>query len=60
MLRNLAILYMENLGIFIGAQDVGQVLAVGVGNENLPELVALNHLHNAFHAFAIQPVKNII
>ena len=60
MLRNLAILYMENLGVVVGTKDVCQVLAVSVGNENLPETVALHQLYDSLHAFAVQAVEDII
>lgn len=60
MLRNLAILYVENLGVFVRIEDVGEVLAIGVGNENLSEIVALYHLHDSFYPFAVQSVENIV
>ena len=51
---------MENLGVFVGIEDVGEVLAVGVGNENLPEIIALYHLDNPFHPLAVQAIEDII
>ena len=60
MLRNLTILYMENLRIFIRPQDLRQMLPIGIGNKYLPKLIRLYHLYNPFHPLAIQSVKNII
>ena len=60
MLRTLAIFDVEYFGVFVGLEDVGEVLAVGVGNKYLPEIIPLYHLHDPFHTLAIQPVKNII
>ena len=60
MLRNLAILYMENLGVFVGPKDVGQVLSIGIGDKNLPETVTLHQLHDSLYAFAVQPVEYIV
>ena len=57
---DLTILYMENLGVVVRSKYLSQVLAVGVGDENLPETVALYQLHNPLHPFAIQPVENIV
>ena len=51
---------MENLRILVRFEDVGEVLTVGVGNEDLAESLTLYHLHNAFYPFAIQPVKYIV
>ena len=51
---------MENACIFTGLQDIRQVLPIGIGNKNLPEIVTLYHLHNSFHPLAVQSVKNII
>ena len=60
MLRNFPILYMEDFGIRTGLDDVGEVLAVGVGNKNLTELFAAHHRHDALNAFAVEPVKDIV
>ena len=60
MLRNLTIFYMEYLRIRTGLNNLGQVLAVGVGDEDLTELFPLYHRYDALHAFAIQPVEDII
>ena len=60
MLRNFPILYMKYLGIRAGLDDVGEVLAVGVGNKNLTELFAAHHRHDALNAFAVEPVKDIV
>ena len=51
---------MENLGIFVGLEDVGEVLAVGVGDEDLTEIIALYHLYDSFDAFTIQSIKYVI
>ena len=51
---------MEYFGVFVGLEDVGEVLAVGIGDEDLSEIVALYHLHDSFYPFAVQSVKNII
>ena len=51
---------MENARIFIWTEDISEVLAVGVGDEDLSEIVALYHLHDSFYPFAVQSVKNII
>ena len=40
-LYNRAILYMENFGGVGGFEDLGKVLPIGVGNENLAKIVAL-------------------
>ena len=60
MLRNLTIFYMEDLGVVVGFEYLCEVLSICVRNKNLPELIALYHLHNPFHPLAIQPVKDII
>ena len=59
-LFNFSSLNMEYFGIGAGLYDVGEVLAVGVGNENLSELLALHHRHDALNAFAVEPVKDIV
>ena len=51
---------MENLRILIGAKDFGKVLAVGVGDEYLPEIIPLHHLYDPFHPLAIQSVEDVI
>ena len=60
MLRNLAILYVEYLGIRAGLDDVGKVLAIGVGNEDLSELFTLHHRYDAFYAFAVESIEDIV
>ena len=51
---------MEYLGVFVGFEDVREVLAVGVGDKDLSEIVALYHLYDSFYPFAVQTVKNIV
>ena len=51
---------MEYFGIGAGLYDIGEVLAVGIGDEDLSELLALHHRYDAFYAFAIQSVEDII
>ena len=51
---------MENARIFIWTEDISQVLPVGVGNKDLPEIIALYHGDYSLYALAIQPVENIV
>ena len=51
---------MENLGVLVGFEYLRQVLPVGVGDENLPKLLTLYHRYDAFYAFAVQTVEDII
>ena len=51
---------MEDFGVVIGFEYFCQVLTVGVGNEDLTEIVSLYHLHNPLHTFAVQTVENIV
>ena len=38
----------------------GEMLPVGVGEENLPETIAAHELQYAFNALTIKSVKNIV
>ena len=60
MLRNPAILYVEYLGIFIGFQNLREVLAVGVGDEDLSEIVTLHQIDDALDPLAVQTVEDVI
>ena len=40
MLRNLTIFNVKDFGVLVGAEDIGEVLTVGIGDENLSELLA--------------------
>ena len=51
---------MEDFGIRAGLDDVGEVLAVGVGDEDLAELLALHHRHDALYTFAIEAIEDIV
>ena len=41
-------------------QDTVQMIAVGVCNENLAEIVSSHQMHNLFHPIGIQFVKDVI
>ena len=56
----LSIFNMEDFGVVIGFEYFCQVLTVGVGNEDLTEIVSLYHLHNPLHTFAVQTVEDVI
>jgi hypothetical protein len=51
---------MENMCIFIGAKDLGKMLAVSIGNENLAEIITLHEFYDAFHPLAIESIEYII
>ena len=51
---------MENLGGVGRFEDVGEVLAVGVGDKDLAEVFALHHLYDSFHPLAVEPVEDVI
>ena len=51
---------MKYLGIGTGLDDFRQVLAVGVSNEDLTELFALNHRNDPFYSFAVEPIEDIV
>ena len=60
MLRNLTIFYVEDFGIVVWAEDIGEVLAVGIGDENLSELRALDHFDDAFDSLGVEAVEDIV
>ena len=51
---------MEYLRFRRGAQQVGQVLAVGVGDEYLSEAVAVDESHYPRHALRVQFVEDVV
>ena len=53
-------LHMEYLGVLVGFEYFREVLSVGVGDEDLSELLSLHHVYNPFHPFPVQPVEYII
>ena len=55
-----AIFNVEDFGIVVRSEDVGKVLAVGIGNKDLPEIIALYHLYNPFDAFCVESVEDVI
>ena len=55
-----SILNMENLCILIWFQDFRQMLPIRIGNENLPELIALYHFHDSFHPLAVETVEDVV
>ena len=60
MLRNFAIFNMEDFGVVVGFEDVGEMLTVGIGDKDLTEIIALYHFHDPFNSLAVQPVKYVI
>ena len=59
-LCNRAILYMEDFCILVRSKDLRQVLAVGVGDENLSETFALQETDDVLHACGVEFVEDVI
>ena len=58
---NFTILYAEYLVFALNLlHDFVQMVTIGIRNENLPELIARNQLHNLLHPRCIQLVEDII
>ena len=58
---NGTILYTEDLVLpFDFLHDLVQMVAIGIRDENLTELVARYQLDNLFHSRCIQFVENIV
>ena len=57
----ISVFYFPHLGfVAVYSEQCGQVLAVGVGDEYLSELLPYHQLYDSLHAFAIQFVEYII
>ena len=52
--------YVEYSGVFVGFEYFRKVLAVGIGNEDLAELITLYHFHDTLHPLGVQTVEDII
>ena len=51
---------MEYLGVVVRFEDLGEVLAIRVGDEYLPEIFTLYQFYNPLYTLTIQAIKNII
>ena len=51
---------MEDFGGVAGFEDLREVLAVGVGDEDLTELLSLYHIDDTFYAFGVEAVEDVV
>ena len=60
LLRNLSIEDVEDFGGVIGLENGCQVLAVGIGNEDLSEPIGADEPDDSFDALGVEFVEDII
>ena len=57
---NYTIFHVEDFSGFVRFENSSQMLAIGVGNENLPKSVGLHEVHDSFDAFGVEFIEDIV
>ena len=57
---NYTIFHVEDFGGFVGFENGSQMLAIGVGNENLAEAIGLHEMHDTFDALGVKFIEDIV